>query len=40
MIGTLGRWVTWLASAVRWTEDWLPRTIEALDGERFLYNGR
>ena len=31
------RWLTWLAGFVRWSEDWLARTIEALDGDRFHY---
>jgi hypothetical protein len=34
------RWLAAFATLVRWSEDWLARTVEALDGERFHYPGR
>jgi hypothetical protein len=33
----LGRWLTRLQDIVCWSEDWLKRTVEAFDGERFWY---
>ena len=32
-----GRWLAAITTFVRWSEDWLARTVEALDGERFHY---
>jgi hypothetical protein len=37
MSGAPRRWLTALAAFVRWSEDWVARTVEALDGERFHY---
>jgi hypothetical protein len=37
VIGAPVRWLTRLCKYVGWCDDWLSRTLTALDGERFSY---
>jgi hypothetical protein len=37
VIAALLRPLAGLVAFMRWSEDWLARTVEAFDGERFSY---
>ena len=37
VIGRVRRRLARLCACVPWCDDWLRRTVEALDGERFWY---